>query len=81
MLNQHDLEQHYQVDTGPVVVLALHILYKFVDPLEIDRFIGLPQQAALGDHTLQTYKFQPSSIFCILSQHFFTPIHYTAFPA
>ena len=73
MLDQHDLEQHHRVYTWPTVVLAVQILYKFVDLLEVDCCIDLSQQVILRDNVFQTYKFQLSSIFCILYQHFYHP--------
>ena len=71
MLDQHDLEQHHRVNAWSAVVLAVPILYKFVDILEIDRCVDLPQQMILRDHVFQTYKFQLSSIFRVLYQHFY----------
>ena len=74
MLDQHDLEQHHWVNAWSAVVLAVQILYKFVDLFEIDCCIDLPQQVTLRHHVFQTYKFQLSSIFCVLYQHFYHPI-------
>ena len=73
MLDQHDLEQHHRVNAGPAVVLAIQILHKFVDFLEVDGCVNLAQQVILRDHVLQTYKFQLLSIFCVLYQHFYHP--------
>ena len=73
MLDQHDFEQHHRVYAWPTVVLAVQILYKFVDLLEIDCCVDLPQQVILRDYFFQTYKFQLSSIFCVLYQHFYHP--------
>ena len=73
MLDQHDLEQHHRVDAGSAVVLAVQVLYKFVDSLEVDGCVDLPQQVILRDHFFQTHKFKLSSIFCVLYQHVFHP--------
>ena len=43
MLDQHDLEQHHRVNAGPAVVLAIQILHKFVDFLEVDGVVDFPQ--------------------------------------
>ena len=73
MLDQHDLEQHHRVDAWSAVVLAVQVLYKFVDPLEVDGCVDLPQQVILRDHFFQTHKFKLPAIFCVLYQHVFHP--------
>ena len=78
MLDQHDLEQHHRVYAWSAVVLAVQVLYKFVDSPEIDGCVNLSQQVILRHHIFQAYKFHLSSVFCVLYQHFLSP--YTIIP-
>ena len=80
MLDQNNFEQYHRVYAWPAVVLAVQILYKFVDLLEVDCCVDLSQQVILRHHFFQAHKFQLSSVFCFLCQHFIVPHHYTAFP-
>ena len=82
MLDQNNFEQYHRVYAWTAVVLAVQILYKFVDLLEINGCVDLPQQVILRHHVFQTYKFQLSSVFCVLYQHFYhpTPLYRIPFP-
>ena len=82
MLDQNNFEQYHRVYAWTAVVLAIQILYKFVDLLVINGCVDLPQQVILRHHVCQTYKFQLSSVFCVLYQHFYhpTPLYRIPFP-